>query len=168
MVKLSFQGIEKTAEGRWAKNCPSCGKTKTYLRRNYAVRSFRLGKVCKGCSNRATENNHRGFYNLIRLSWFAKCRASAETRDIPFLLQIDDIWNLYVGQQGRCALSGTDIGWAKVGSNHTASIDRIDPLGAYSLGNVQLVHKDINMMKQSFTQERFIELCGMVSDRVKW
>jgi len=33
----------------------------------------------------------------------------------------------------------------------------------YIKGNVQWVLKDINMMKQQYSQSRFIELCKMVT-----
>jgi len=44
----------------------------------------------------------------------------------------------------------------------TASLDRIDSSKGYIEGNVQWVHRKINMMKQSYTQEEFIELCQAV------
>jgi len=75
----------------------------------------------------------------------------------------------YVLLQGRkCALLGLSIVFAltfqtKVGSDTTASLDRIDPSYGYIVGNVQLVHKDINYMKGNTDQPRFIELCCLVA-----
>lgn len=34
--------------------------------------------------------------------------------------------------------------------------------------NVQLLHKDVNMMKQAFCQDHFVNLCKAVADKVKW
>ena len=64
---------------------------------------------------------------------------------------------LYIDQNKTCALSGLEIGWAEVGQDHTASIDRIDSTKGYTLRNIQLVHKDINMMKQQYTNQYFID-----------
>lgn len=133
------------------------------MRRNYAIQSFVVGKECKSCSNKKTENSHRGFYEAVRLSWVTKCQIGAETREIQWALSVEDIWELYRSQDGVCALSGLPIGWAEVGQQHTASIDRIDSKQGYTLDNVQLVHKDINMMKQSFKQEQFVNLCRMIA-----
>ena len=50
----------------------------------------------------------------------------------------------------------------------TASLDRIDNSKGYEVGNIQWVHKEINMMRGPLPIDRFIELCGFVADKVKW
>jgi hypothetical protein len=104
----------------------------------------------------------------VRLSWFHKFRIGAELRGIPFEIAAEDVARWHAEQGGRCVVSGLEIGWQEVGSGHTASIDRIDSSLGYTQENCQLVHKDINMMKQSFSQEYFVQLCQAVADRVKW
>ena len=160
--------VQQREDGRWTKQCPQCEETQDYLRKNYAIESARLSKVCKSCSNKNTENSHRGFYYLIRLSWFQKIKVGAETRGLQFDLTLEDIWFMYTAQEGRCVLSGLPIGWAEVGSLHTASVDRIDSSRGYLVDNCQLVHKDVNMMKQSFSQEYFVQMCQAIADKVKW
>ena len=83
-------------------------------------------------------------------------------------LSIEDVWLLYQKQEGVCALSGLPIAWSAVGNEHTASIDRIDSSKGYTTCNTQLLHKDANMMKQSFSQEAFVAMCKAVADKVKW
>lgn len=156
-------GVSKRPDGRWEKPCPSCGVMQDYLRHNYAVESLRLGKVCKACSNRETENSHRGFVGPIRASWINKVRVSAETRGLTWSLDDDFLVALYERQGGRCALTGWEIGWADVGQVHTASLDRIDSDRGYEPGNVQFVHADVNMMKQAFPLDRFLEVCRAVT-----
>ena len=156
------------SDGRWVKPCLECGEEQDYLRKNYAKQSFKLNKTCKKCSNKKTENSPRGMYNLIRLSWFEKSKKSAELRGLMFNITVEDVWFLYTSQEGRCALSGMPIGWAEIGPKHTASIDRIDSSKGYLKDNVQLLHKDVNFMKQQFNQEYFIEVCKAISDKVKW
>ena len=159
--------VARRADGRWVKPCPECGEQQDYLRKWYAAASLREGKVCKKCSNRKTENCHRGLCGPVRLSWFGKFRINAELRGIPFEIEAEDVANWYELQGGVCALSGVSIGWCEVGGIHTASIDRIDSERGYTRDNCQLVHKDINMMKQSFSQERFVQMCRSVADKVK-
>ena len=160
--------VTKRADGRWTKPCPECGKHQDYLRRGYAVASLRDGKVCKKCSNRKTDNCHRGLCGPVRLSWFHKFRLGAQLRGLQFEIAAEDVARWHAEQGGRCSVSGLEIGWQSVGSGHTASIDRIDSSLGYTPGNCQLVHKDINMMKQSFSQEYFVHLCQAVADKVKW
>jgi hypothetical protein len=160
--------IQKREDGRWIKPCLECGEMQDYLRKTYAEESLRLNKTCKKCSNRKTENSHRGMYNLIRISWFEKFKSSAALRGLVFDISIEDVWFLYTAQEGKCALSGLPIGWAEVGSIHTASIDRIDSSMGYIKENVQLLHKDVNFMKQQFDQRYFVEVCKAIADKVKW
>lgn len=156
--------VFKRPDGRWCKPCPSCGNEQDYLRKAYAILSFAAGKECKSCSNKKTENCHRGMFNAIRVSWFKKCKIGAETRGIEWSLDVEDVWGLYVGQGGVCKLSGIPISWSAVGQIHVASLDRIDSRKGYIIGNVQLLHKDVNMMKQAFSQEHFIALCFAIAD----
>ena len=155
--------VTKGLDGRWYKNCPSCGEAQNYLRKNYAEESLKLNKDCKKCSNQKTDNCHRGLYKDIRLSWFEKFKLGADLRGLVFNLTVEYLWDLYEKQDYRCSLTGWPIGWAKVGSKHTCSIDRIDSSAGYTMGNVQLVHKDVNMAKQQYSQDYFIELCKAVA-----
>jgi len=160
--------VVKLDDGRYAKPCPQCNEQQTYLRKNYAEESFKLGKLCKSCSNKITDNCHRGFYEEIRTSWLTKCKIGAEFRNLKWELSEEYIWQLYLSQDKKCSLTDKSIGWSKEGPIHTASIDRIDSSEGYIIGNVQLVHKDINFMKQQYSQEYFIEMCKLVADKVKW
>jgi hypothetical protein len=158
--------IEKK-DGRYYKPCPECGEMQSYLRLCYAKQSLELNKTCKKCSNRKTENCHRGLYNGIPITWFNKFKNSSELRNITFNISIEDVFEMYNKQNGKCFLSGKEIGWVEVGQKHTASLDRIDSSIGYELNNIQLVHKDINFMKQSYSQDYFIEMCKFVSENVK-
>lgn len=159
-------GVYKRLDGRWCKPCPSCGIEQDYLRRNYAIQSCLLRKECKSCSNKKTENCHRGMHGPVRTSWLNKCKTGAETRGIKWELSAEGIYELYREQGGVCALSSVPIGWVDVGQLHTASIDRIDSTKGYTVGNVQLLHKDVNMMKQSFSQEQFVAWCKLIAEKV--
>lgn len=77
------------------------------------------------------------------------------------------VWKLYEEQDKKCALTGMDISFAKTKKGHatgetTASLDRIDPSRGYTEGNVQWVHKWVNIIKWDFTQEEFLDICKMV------
>jgi hypothetical protein len=155
--------VTKGTDGRWYKPCPNCGEEQSYLRKNYAEASESLQKFCKACSNKLTDNCHRGLYEDVRLSWVSKFQTNADLRGFEWALSPELIWEMYLKQNKVCALSGMEIGWSEVGSIHTASLDRIDSSLGYTLDNTQLVHKDINMMKQAFDQDYFVELCKKVA-----
>ncbi len=90
----------------------------------------------------------------------------AKRRKIPFEITIKDGWNQFLKQDRKCALSGEILSFNKKADqfvNRTVSLDRIDSSKGYIKGNIQWVHKDVNMMKQSLTEEKFIEWCQKIS-----
>ena len=162
--------VTKGADGRYYKPCSSCGEIQSYLRKNYAVESLRLKKMCKKCSNQQTDNCHRGWHRGVRISWFNKFKIGAETRGIEWDLSIDDIADVYGQQSGKCALTGWSLVFPSVGhpQNTDASIDRIDSKLGYKRNNIQIVSKKVNMMKQHYSLEDFLSVCKAVADKTKW
>lgn len=76
------------------------------------------------------------------------------------------LWELYLKQNKLCALSKIPIKFGRSGYSveTTASLDRIDSSKGYTEGNVQWVYKDVNIMKSTFPQNYFIELCRRISE----
>lgn len=68
------------------------------------------------------------------------------------------LWELFLKQERKCALTGLTISFA----DNTASLDRINSDIGYEKENVQWVHKDINIMKNKYPEEYFIEMCKKV------
>lgn len=159
--------ITKGPDNRWYKPCPSCDNSQSYLRKNYAEESLRLGKLCKACSNKQVSNCHRGWHRGIRVSWFNQFKAGAETRGLDWTLTIDDVADVYDKQNGLCALTDESIAFPEVGhpQKAIASIDRIDSAKGYVKENIQLVTRQVNMMKQSYSQELFIQTCIKVAKK---
>lgn len=161
--------VYKGTDGRWYKHCPSCNDLLSYLRRNYAILSFNEQKLCKKCSNSIPENNsHKGWIKgVLRLSFVRKYESNAALRGISWDITYEYLADLLIEQDFKCALTDWDIDAMKVNKN-TASLDRIDSSKGYVEGNVQWVHKMINMSKQQYSQEEFIDICKAVANRVKW
>ena len=160
------QGKMVVKSKTYTKNCPQCGGLQSYGRKGHLDDAIRGNWKCKSCSG--FSNNFKGKYKAIPITWFSIKKRGGISRGYAWDLTIEGIWDLYEKQGGVCALSGIPIGWAEKGLTATASIDRIDNSEGYIVGNVQLVHKDINFMKQQFDQEYFINLCKSVADKVKW
>lgn len=134
-------------------------------------------KRCKSCSSKKTLKDnpnhpwlsHKGF-GKISVTHYSTIKRGAEIRGLEFQLTIDDLWEIFVRQNGRCALSGvklvlepalknSNVNWDII----TASPDRIDNNKGYILGNVQWVHKTLNKMRQALTVEEFVNWCHLVS-----
>lgn len=97
-------------------------------------------------------------------SFLDRCRRGAKTRKIAWNLSKEQLDRLMESQNFSCALTGRQLKFGYIHlSEYTASIDRIDSQHGYSFDNVQILHSDVNMAKQSLSQSDFITLCKEVA-----
>ena len=115
---------------------------------------------CRSCKyrNGGPKNNRWSGYKELTGTIFHGIRGSAKTRQIPFELTIEELYNLYHTQLGLCALSGVEISW------YDASLDRIDSNGKYEFTNVQWVHKKVNIMKHTMSDKELRNWCQLIID----
>jgi hypothetical protein len=144
---------------QWLCRC-SCGKE--FIRLSNALKTC-IHHKCVECTRKTTRSTGKPPYYVL-----GYIKAGAESRNIPFSIDIEYLRKLYKKQKGLCSLSGVQIDFAETGILHgqgfsTASLDRIDSSIGYIEGNVQWVHKKINVMKMALKQEEFVEYCDLVS-----
>lgn len=100
------------------------------------------------------------------ITHFHKFKRGAKRRGIEFKVSIGDIDALYETQGMKCALTGVPLLFDHGQNNGVkygnASLDRKRSDIGYIIGNIQLVTKDVNIAKQSRTDEEFIEICRQV------
>ena len=122
---------------------------------------------CRSCSSRSKgkgKQKHFGFEEISGSFW-GKIVRNAKRRDIEVDITAAIAWDIFIKQNRKCALTGKLLVFSKTKKefvNQTASLDRIDSSKGYIKNNIQWVHKDINRMKQSYPQDYFIEMCGLV------
>ena len=109
------------------------------------------------------DKRYKGYKEISGTFWYTFIN-SAKVRNIDVEIDINYIWDLFLKQNRKCALSGEDIYFPKMWAEKgTASLDRIDSSKGYIKGNVQWVHKYVNLMKNRLTQEYFLELCNKIT-----
>jgi hypothetical protein len=117
---------------------------------------------CNECgqkSNKGSGNNNWKGHGLVSGERFYRARFLAEQRSIPFEIDIE-IMNDTLEKSGFvCALSGLEL------DKDSWSLDRIDSSKHYTRDNIQIVHKDVNRMKNKYSEEYFIKLCKMIAER---
>lgn len=130
-------------------------------------------KKSLGCTNchSIVGSNSKLFKGIgeISLTYLKIIRKNAYIRQIPIEVSAEYLWNLYLLQDKKCALTGLDIDFGKHSrkktkiQTQTASLDRINSLKGYIEGNVQWVHKHVNMMKNKYDNDYFKYICNLVS-----
>ena len=125
---------------------------------------------CNACFSQDKKSPKRNtmLTEHISKSRYGAIRHQANIRGIKFDVTpeyLEYIWNL---QGGKCALSGIPLILgvrAKDLRNGVgnASLDRINSSEGYIEKNVQWVHKTVNCMKNTLSQEDFIQFCNMVT-----
>lgn len=104
----------------------------------------------------------------ICITFFKKIQSNAIKRGLSFDLDIDYLWNLFLKQNKKCALTGVDINIvnATISYNYhlnTASLDRIDSSKGYEKNNIRWVHKAINQIKSDISDNDLIYLCHLIT-----
>ena len=114
-----------------------------------------------------SKRKHRNWKGsgTVSATYFSSLKRGADggkgRKPIPFNITIDYVADLLDNKQkGKCALTGIYISV----KDKTASLDRIDSSKGYERGNLQWLHKDVNMMKRHYSQDYFIYLCKAVSN----
>ena len=136
------------------------------------LRAIELNSVCKSCrtvrANKSVRRYSKGSanpfwkgYEEIPQNWFSKYFQRG-SRKRTGTITIKDVWELYIKQDKKCALTGIPLSFERNEKGCSASIDRIDSNIEYHLGNIQLVHKDVNLMKNHFNEDYFIDMCEKV------
>jgi hypothetical protein len=150
-------GKNKNGHIKYLCQC-DCGNTcevfGTHLRENKIV-------SCK-CKNKVNGVSGDMWYNIIKSGIKRRIKRSK----LEVNITKEYVNQLYIEQNGKCGLSGIEItlpmSWRD--RTHSASLDRINSDLGYIIGNVQWVHKHINVMKNTFPEEMFLYLCSKVSE----
>lgn len=158
--------VKRNRKGYWVCRC-KCGEINTI-----EVSSLNRGgsSSCRVCAMKKTRDER-----IVPAHYWLKLTTNAERRLIQVSVSHEDVETLLTDQKHLCALTGWRIGFGrgrtKDGKHSdgetTASLDRIDSSKPYEAGNIQWVHKDVQNMKQSFTEERLKVLCRAILSYAK-
>lgn len=147
---------DKFGKIRWLCKC-SCGRTKVI---NSASLKRNLSKTCGFC-NRI---NFKGYEDISGTYW-KRTKKGAIDRGIHFELSLNDVWNQYLDQDCKCALTGFPIKFVKnqdKALSQTASIDRKDSKLGYTPDNIQIIHKRLQLMKGFIPNDEFLSWCRKI------
>ena len=108
---------------------------------------------CPNCRNKnkigPASSRWKG-YGEIGATYWSQLKRGAKNRGYEFSITIQYIWDLFLKQNRRCAFTGRTLILPTLRDSKnigTASLDRIDSTEGYKDGNVQWVHKNIQVSK---------------------
>ncbi len=151
-----------------------CGKVE--IKRKDWVLSGRTTS-CKSCASKKTASKYpppirRKGYEGLSGTHYLSIKHGATMRNLEFNVTPEFLWNLYIEQYGKCALTGVDIVLInKIKRNNpdwsiiTASLDRINSDLGYVVGNVWWVHKTVNRLKNNYSLDELLYWCNLISSK---
>lgn len=134
-----------------------CGQEQKVLRNNLRTNLF-------GCRQCASRNITERQPPVPQWFWSGLI-ANARARKILVSITREEAEQLLIEQKFRCALSGADISITRDSrkrSRTSASLDRINSLDGYRVGNVCWVHKKVNLMKGVLDLAEFLFWCSSI------
>lgn len=163
LVALEYIRNDKFGKAIWKFRC-DCGKEKEL---NASAAKANLTTSC-GCVK--ANNLRKNGYELLSSTFFKKLQKSALSRNYDFDLDMQYMWDLFIKQNKKCALSGVDITIYPDSNRErlqTASPDRIDSNKGYTKDNFQWVHKRVNRLKNVLKEDELLFWCKKIIENNK-
>lgn len=167
--KIIIKGNQGWARITYECKC-DCGATQRINAGHLLDGTSNQCRQCLGKEKRANKHHQWTGCGELTGCHFSTIRGGARRREIDFSISPREAWDLFLKQQKKCALTGISLEMKQRDYNRegcfngTASLDRIDSKAGYVLGNIQWVHKTINLMKWDIEQTEFLQLCFAVCD----
>ncbi len=146
LLAIKYLRTEKN-RNIWLCKC-DCGNLTEVTRGNYNYRT----QSCGRCSGSLGGNSK--YFEEIPGAYICRCKRGATDRNLEYNISNEYIWSIFLKQERKCALSKRAISF----EDTTASLDRIDSKKGYIEGNVQWVHKDVNIIKNKYDENYLLEI----------
>jgi len=150
----------KSGHTKWLCEC-KCGQ-QLEIEHNALASGKRI--QCIACGGKARRVKDR----LSNVFW-KQIRSGAANRGWEFDIIPKQAYDLLLKQEFKCALTGISICIADTVTEHnhgktTASLDRIQSNVGYCVENIQWVHKHVNRIKYTWSNDEFIGFCTLIAD----
>jgi hypothetical protein len=162
-----YPNPKKTKDSMWLCEC-ECGEK--FVRRIRLVKNNKI-QCCTKCAKKIG-NKHPCWRGCGEISkdLFNSYVNGARDRNLEFSVTIDYMWDLFLKQNRKCALTGWDIYFPltyRTKTQKTASPDRIDNNKGYIEGNIQWIHQDVNYLKSNLDLVYFVDICTAVAKQAR-
>lgn len=172
------------------KTCKVCGETKSLSDfsvkssgkkgANFRDRTFSLKDQCKACDAayarefRKRNKNYKGSGKITKFanralasaigSRLIDAKQRCKKKDQEITVSKEFLYDLFEKQKGLCAISKEPLSIEQHKLN-TLSLDKINPDNGYIEGNVQWLAWAVNRAKGEMTQEMFLTMCRVITEK---
>lgn len=107
---------------------------------------------CRMCSTKKSGVKRRKGIGLISGDYWSQIKNGAKRKNLPFEIRIEEAWDLFNEQEGRCMLSNRKIcltGYPYDKEKTTAVLSLIEPERGFVKDNIVWLHKDVANIKRN-------------------
>ena len=156
--------------GPWCKTCANTSQRDWYSRnakkhkaQTTAARQKRreAGSTYDRDYARQYRENNAGQMRFELSRRRADAVKRAKRKKLPISITLDELEELWVRQEGRCALTGwtMEVRGGGLKDPYCLTIDRIEDTAGYVPGNVRLICWMANKAKSAWGENLFIQMC---------
>lgn len=170
LISKRFKDCGSYKKTFWLCEC-ECGKKKEVRQECLIRKSRHVTKSC-GCHKLALSKRTIPAVGEITARMIREFRRAAKDKGVAFNLTKENLNDLILKQDYKCALSGKPISLQKCifvqkRMMRSASLDRIDSFKGYTIDNVQWVHIRPQIMKQDMETKELLNWCQEILDNHK-
>jgi len=141
------------------KTCSRCG-------RKLPVEKFYKDKrVCNNCRYVANKKTVSSGLRPWLQGRLRVARKNSSKRGVTVEIDENYLISIFDAQNERCAVTGLPMTFDE--SEYAISIDRLDNSKGYVEGNVRLICRQVNLMRNTLTPERFQWWCKVISNNAE-
>jgi len=154
---ISQQTKRKNNLTHWLCRC-ECG-TEEYIPLNNLMNGS--STQCINCSTKQSGKKRRKGYELISGDYWSQIKTKAKRKKLIFEIRIEEAWDLFVKQNGKCELTNNKIeltGYPYDKNKTTAILSLIKPELGFVKDNVMWIHKNVAKLKGDMDKDQFMEI----------
>lgn len=159
---VSYDTITKNNLTHWLCRC-TCDRERLIPLNNLMNGS---STQCEFCSKKESGLKRRKGCGDISGEMWSIIKSNINKRDVNFNLRIEEAWDRFEYQDGKCALTNDDISFSGYPYNKertTAVLTQINQDKGYDKTNIIWIHRDVAEMKSTMSLDRFLEVAYKVT-----
>jgi hypothetical protein len=163
VLRMAHKPDDNRKEYKAVCKCHNCGKTEHWVFPYHLRKKLTTSCGClMGNRKKGKDRSCYSGYGEITGSVWGKIKQGARRREKEFTITIREGWELFIKQDRKCSLTLLPIEMGTGRNLGTASLDRIDSSKGYIIDNIQWVHRNVNIIKHTCSQEYFLTLCRKI------